>query len=100
MSKSSLDRKFDRIRSLEEAGKLSSKGGSRALRKMLNNQLAVFGLVIFGIILLSSIFAPLLTDQDPGKINLRAMLQSPSAEHWFGTDKTGRRSHRSGSQDL
>lgn len=90
MANSALDRKFDRIRALEEAGKLSSKGGSRALRKMMNNQLAVVGLVLFGIILLASIFAPLLTDQDPGKINLRAMLQSPSAEHWFGTDKTGR----------
>ncbi|MGE4610367.1 MAG: ABC transporter permease [Paracoccaceae bacterium] len=90
MANTALDRKFDRIRELEEAGKLSSKGGSRALRKMMNNRLAVVGLVIFSIILLTSIFAPLLTVHDPGKINLRAMLQTPSAEHWFGTDKTGR----------
>ena len=64
--------------------------GNRALRKLFNNRLAVVGLIIFSTILFCSIFAPLLTDHDPLKINLRAMLQPPSAEHWFGTDKTGR----------
>ena len=90
MSQSALDQKFDRIRDLEEAGRLGGARGNRALRKMLNNPLALIGLVIFSIILLASIFAPWLTDHDPGKINLRAMLQEPSAAHWFGTDKTGR----------
>ena len=90
MSQTALDRKFDRIRDLEAAGRLGNQRGSRALRKMFNNPLAIVGLVIFSIILLSSIFAPWLTDHDPGKINLRAMLQPPSADHWFGTDKTGR----------
>ena len=90
MARSSLDRRFDRILEAEEAGQLSSRGGSRALRKLLGNHLAVIGLLIFGIILFASIFAPLLTEHDPLKINLRAILQPPSAEHWFGTDTTGR----------
>lgn len=90
MANSALDRKFDRIRALEEASKLSSTGGSRALAKLINNRLAVVGLIVFSIILFTAIFAPLLTDHDPLKINLRAMSQAPSAEHWFGTDKTGR----------
>ncbi len=90
MASTALDREFDRIRDLEEAGRLHAKVGSRALRKLLNNRLAVVGLVLFSIILLASLFAPLITEYDPLKINLRAMLQSPSAEHWFGTDKTGR----------
>lgn len=90
MARSSLDRQFDRILAKEDAGQLSSRGGSRALRKLLGNHLAVIGLLIFGIILLASIFAPLLTGHDPLKINLRAILQPPSAEHWFGTDTTGR----------
>jgi len=90
MNQSALDRKFDRIRDLEEAGLLGGHRGNRALRKLLNNPLALVGLIIFSIILLASIFAPWLTDHDPGKIDLRAMLQAPSAEHWFGTDKTGR----------
>ncbi len=90
MSKSALDRKFDRILAMEEAGLLSAPKGSRALRKLLANRLAVVGLVIFLLILLTAIFAPLLTVHDPMQINLRAMLQPPSYEHWFGTDKTGR----------
>ena len=85
-----LDKKFDQILALEEAGKLSNKKGSRALRKLLANKLAMIGLTIFLVILISAIFAPFLTEHDPLKINLRAMLQAPSAEHWFGTDKTGR----------
>lgn len=88
--RSRLDRQFDRIRELEEAGKLSTPGGSRFVRKFLNNRLALIGLVAFTVILLMAIFAPLLTPWDPTKINLRAISQPPSAEHWFGTDKTGR----------
>lgn len=88
--RSYLDRRFDRIRELEEAGRLKSPTGSRVLRKFMNNHLAVAGLVVFTIILLASIFAPLLTPWDPTKINLRGMLQPPSWEHWLGTDKTGR----------
>jgi len=85
-----MDRDFDRIRTLEESGKLRAKAGSRALRKLLANRLAVLGLILFSVIMLASIFAPLLTEYDPLKIDLRGMLQAPSAEHWFGTDKTGR----------
>jgi peptide/nickel transport system permease protein len=90
MSRSAQDRKFDRIRDREESGKLRTRTGSRALRKMLNNPLALVGLILFSFILLASVFAPILTDYDPGKIDLRGRLQAPSAEHWFGTDKTGR----------
>lgn len=84
------DAQFDKIRAREEAGEARSRGGSRAVNKFLNNRLAVFGLIVFSIILLASIFAPLLTPYDPNAINLRAMLQPPSWEHWFGTDRTGR----------
>lgn len=90
MKHTALDRKFDRIRAREEAGLLKPARGSRALRKLIGNRLAVVGLVIFAVILLSALCAPLLTSQDPLKVDLRAMLQPPSAEHIFGTDRTGR----------
>ncbi|MDB2390322.1 ABC transporter permease [Alphaproteobacteria bacterium] len=90
MKRTTLDRNFDRIRAREEAGFLKPKSGSRAVRKLMSNPLAVAGIVIFSIILLASLFAPLLTHHDPMKVDLRSMLQSPSAEHWFGTDRTGR----------
>ncbi len=86
----SLNKKFDKILALEEAGSLKSKTGSRSLRKMMNNRLAVVGLILFSIIVFTAVFAPLITSADPMKINLRNMSQPPSLEHWFGTDKTGR----------
>ena len=86
----SLNKKFDKILALEEAGSLKSKTGSRSLRKMMNNRLAVVGLILFSIIVFTAVFAPLITSADPMKINLRNMSQPPSWEYWFGTDKTGR----------
>ena len=86
----SLNRKFDRIRAKEDAGLLKSASGNRAVRKVMSNRLAMLGLIIFSVILLASIFAPLLTVYDPLKVDLRSMLQSPSAEHILGTDRTGR----------
>jgi peptide/nickel transport system permease protein len=86
----SLNKKFDKILAREEAGNLTSKTGNRSLRKMMNNRLAIVGLILFSIILFTAVFAPLITSADPMKINLRNMSQPPSWEHWFGTDKTGR----------
>ena len=86
----SLNKKFDKILAREEAGNLTSKTGNRSLRKMMNNRLAIVGLISFSIILFTAVFAPLITSADPMKINLRNMSQPPSWEHWFGTDKTGR----------
>ena len=89
-TESALNRKFDLLLAMEEAGKLKPRKGNRAMRKMFNNKLALVGLVVFLIITLSSVFAPFLVDHDPQKIDLRGMLQEPSSEHLFGTDKTGR----------
>ncbi|PIE35034.1 peptide ABC transporter permease [candidate division KSB3 bacterium] len=89
--KTRLDRKFDKILTQEEAGLLQGrKSANRALRKMLNNRLAVFGLIVFVLIVLSAVFAPLICKYDPLEIDLRMMLKPPSAEHFFGTDKVGR----------
>ena len=61
MAKSSLDKKFDQIRKREEEKTFSTKKRSRIVSKFLNNRLAVIGLIIFTIIILASIFAPLLS---------------------------------------
>ena len=90
MKKSSLDKKFDKIRFLEENNKLVSKDQNRLISKFLHNKLAVLGLIIFSIILLATIFAPLISPYDPIRIDLRSMRQPPSLSHWFGTDSTGR----------
>ena len=55
------------------------------------NRLAKVGFVIVGVLVLTAIFAPLIARQqqviatNPGYRN-----KPPSAEHWFGTDATGR----------
>ena len=57
---------------------------------MMENRLAVIGLVVFAIILLACVLAPLISPYDPLTTDLRAMTQPPSLAHLFGTDKLGR----------
>ncbi len=88
--KSLLDRKFDLIRQREENGELRRKTGNRALRKMLNNKLALTGIIFVAVVILASIGAPLICKYDPLKIDLKQVLNKPSIEHILGTDKVGR----------
>ena len=64
--------------------------GQLALRRFMKHKLAVVGLVILVIIVLAAIFAPWLTPWEPNQVDLRARSQPPSADHWLGTDRTGR----------
>jgi peptide/nickel transport system permease protein len=59
-------------------------------RKFSNNNLAIFGIFTFTIILLSCFLGPLFSKYDPMKIDMRSILQSLSKEHILGTDKLGR----------
>ena len=85
-----LDRSFDKLRAREEAGLIKKSNMNRQLRKILNNKLAVAGMVVFSIIVLSAIFAPLICKYDPLMINLKEVLKAPSADHILGTDRVGR----------
>ena len=87
---SALDKQFDRILENEAAGKTKAPRQGRFWSKFAGNRLAVIGLGIFVFIVLISLLAPLLTPYSPQKIDLRSMMQPPSLEHWFGTDRTGR----------
>ena len=88
--KNRFTQKLDKIKQLEESGELKQKNVNRTLRKFLNNKLAIVGAGIFIVILLASILAPLLTSYDPLKAEMGSVLQAPSLEHIFGTDKVGR----------
>ena len=48
------------------------------------------GLILVGGMSLAAILAPLLAPFDPNAINVDAMLRTPSAAHWLGTDALGR----------
>lgn len=62
----------------------------RNWKKMLANRLAMLGLIFCTLMILAAIFAPLLTNYDPSKVNLTDMGKAPSAIHPMGTDKLGR----------
>ncbi|MBP3673428.1 MAG: ABC transporter permease [Oscillospiraceae bacterium] len=89
-SEARFNRKLDKIRAREEAGKIGFRFKNRSVAKFMGNRLAVAGLVIFLILFLCCIAAPLLTSFDPEYCDLRAVLKPPSAEHILGTDKVGR----------
>lgn len=63
---------------------------NRALRRILNNKLSVLGIILFVVITVTAFLAPLIAPFPPTKIDMGSVLQSPSLEHWFGTDKLGR----------
>ena len=85
-----LDKRFDRLRDQDYSGLNQQNKSSRALKKLQSNRLAVIGIIFSLTIILSSIFAPLITKYDPQKVDLRSMLKPPSSEHILGTDKIGR----------
>lgn len=58
--------------------------------RFLGHRKVQLALIILVPILLLTILAPVLPIQKPLETNLRAMMQFPSIEHVFGTDKMGR----------
>jgi peptide/nickel transport system permease protein len=59
-------------------------------RHLRRNHLAMVGLAVLVIFLFSALFAPLLTNYDPIKIDLGNAFKKPSAENLLGTDWQGR----------
>ncbi len=58
--------------------------------RLLKDKVAVGGLIVLVILILISVFAPVLSPYDPFEMDLAAIKQGPSASHWFGTDSMGR----------
>jgi peptide/nickel transport system permease protein len=50
----------------------------------------MIGLALVAFLVLVAVLAPMIATHDPIQQNLTAILQSPSAQHWLGTDKVGR----------
>ena len=63
---------------------------TRRFQKLLGNKLALIGLVIFVIMLLACVFAPVLTSWDPTQVNPKEKLLPMSSAHILGTDQLGR----------
>jgi len=60
------------------------------LHVIRENKMLYFGVFLVVLVLLTAIFAPLISPSDPNEQNILGRLQSPSAQHLCGTDKYGR----------
>ncbi|AIS52198.1 dipeptide transport system permease protein DppC [Thermoanaerobacter kivui] len=68
-----------------------SRGGSAAvLERLLQDRLALLGLVIILVVVAVAIFAPYIAPNDPVKVDLQHRLAPPSAQYPLGTDHLGR----------
>jgi peptide/nickel transport system permease protein len=62
----------------------------RIFKVMFSRWVVIIGAVIILLLILTAIFAPLLTPYEPNKVKLEDSLQQPSSQHLLGTDKVGR----------
>jgi oligopeptide transport system permease protein len=61
-----------------------------AIRRFSNNRIAMLGLALLVVYVLLAIFAPILSDFNPKRIDYGIANISPNGDHWFGTDPQGR----------
>ena len=74
----------------EEASAKKQNQFVEVMKRLSYNKGAMFGLVLFVLVVLIAIFAPVLAPYDYAKIYIKSRLLSPCAEHLFGTDQMGR----------
>ncbi|MDO8733581.1 MAG: ABC transporter permease [Elusimicrobiota bacterium] len=60
------------------------------LEKLLKNKLAKVGILIIVALILMAIFSPLISTHNPIEGDILERLQSPSKNHFLGTDEMGR----------
>ena len=59
-------------------------------RAFFGRAIVVIGCIIILIVIICAIFAPLIAPHDPNKQDLSNRMDSPSMQHWLGTDTVGR----------
>ena len=88
--KHSLDRKMDRILERENSGRIKKGIRNRALRKLFANRLSVLGFIIFIVILVMCLGAPLFTQYSATKVDLRNIKPAHVFPHiWDRQDRKG-----------
>ena len=60
------------------------------MKKLLKNKFAVLGLVIIMLLIITAVFAPIISPYRQSEQNLYERLAAPSSQHLFGTDDLGR----------
>lgn len=62
----------------------------RFRRVFLQRKLVLFGVIVLVLLVITAIFAPLIAPHDPYLNDMSQSLESPSWQHWLGTDNLGR----------
>lgn len=70
--------------------KSSVSSTKRIMLRMWRNRSLWLGGLIVAVVLLSAAFASVIAPFNPNAQDYNAILQGPSAVHWFGTDNLGR----------
>lgn len=60
------------------------------LGRVARDPLGLLGLMLVIVVLAAAVFAPVISPYNPAKIDVMHKLQSPSLQHWLGTDQLGR----------
>lgn len=60
------------------------------VKKFMKNKMAVFGTVVITILILATVFAPLITTFERDAIDLTSVEVAPNSVHILGTDELGR----------
>lgn len=60
------------------------------MQRLSQNKTAMFGLIVFLLIVLVSVFAPLIAPYSPTEMNMKVAFATPSREHLMGCDNMGR----------
>jgi oligopeptide transport system permease protein len=61
-----------------------------ALRRLVRNRLAMLGLIVVAAMCVVALFADVLAPYSYTKTNFGRLNESPSPQHWLGTDQLGR----------
>ncbi len=91
MNTSHLDH-HETVQAMEAATEVAGRSlWDDARRRLFSNKAAVASMIILTIVFLAAIFGPMVSSHGYDEIrDYGAYLQSPTAEHWVGTDENGR----------
>jgi ABC-type dipeptide/oligopeptide/nickel transport system permease subunit len=84
MSAEALDTGFAQARDI---GVFARAG---VLRRLARDRVAALAGLLLTLIVFAAMFAPWIAPYDPYFTDLTKVMRPPDAEHWFGTDNTGR----------
>lgn len=75
---------------LDPAERIASMSRTELLRRrFLRNPMAWAGMVTFGILVVLAIVMPMIYPHEPYSLDLRADVNTPTADHWFGLTNNG-----------